>query len=94
MHIRMGIHAAREVVSQDNQVISGELETRWFERGGKYWGRFRARPGAGALWRARDREVVVALLSGARQGATCSWELPAPGGMNGGKVMKDPTVPL
>jgi hypothetical protein len=28
------------------------------------------------------------------QGATCSWELPMPGGMNGGKVMNEPTVPV
>jgi len=27
-------------------------------------------------------------------GATCSWELPTNGGMNGGKVMNEPIVPV
>ena len=31
---------------------------------------------------------------GGCQGATCSWELPAPGGIHGVSVMNEPAVPV
>src|SRR5258708_28904298 len=53
--------------------------------------------GVSSPWMWREARGCAGLPPGiARlgQGATCSWELPMPGGMNGGKVMNEPSVPV
>lgn len=57
-------------------------------------GRWRARTPAGRSGARSGLLRESYFLATPCYGATCSWELPAPAGMNGGRVMNDPTVPV